>query len=152
MILNAKYDYSRASRIKDILPDEFCDSLDIKSYQIKAVHTRGRRVKRRLVRVVFYDFLKLLLDELMENNHRFISPSKEYFVFFIREKSKESVRRIYGNGIYRAVDPVRSEGKIYEYFIEFHFGGRVIRRPVRISYKRYMELVKRVNNGQRYFK
>jgi hypothetical protein len=152
MILNSRYDYSEASKIEEIIPDEFCDSLSIKSYQVKAKHNRGKRVKRRLVRSVFYDFMSILIDELMENNHRFISPSKEYFVFFIKEKSKESVRRIYNNGIYKAVDPIRSDGKIYEYFIEFHYGGRVIKRPVRISYKKYMELVKRVNKGQRYFK
>ncbi|UJP63999.1 hypothetical protein [Mongoliitalea daihaiensis] len=150
MFRNQKYDYSDAATIEDVLPDEFCDSLEIKSYQVKAIHNRGKRVKRRLVRSVFYDFLNLLIDDLMETNNRFVSPSKNYFMFYIKEKSFESVRRIYKNGIYKAVDPVLSNGKIYEYFMEFHMGSKVVRRPVRISYRKYMELVKKVNKGKRY--
>lgn len=149
---NAKYDYSEASKIDHIIPDEFCDSLDIKSYSVKAKHKRGRRVKRRAVRNVFFDFLNVLIEELMEKNHRFVSPTREYFVLFIKEKSYESIRRIYKNGIYQDVDPIQSEGKIYEFFIHFHVDGRVVRRPVRISYKKYKELIERVNKGQRYFR
>lgn len=150
MFKNQKYDYSDASKIEDVLSDEFCDSIDVKSYQMKVKHNRGKRVKRRFVRSVFYDFLNILIDELMENNHRFVSPNKDYFLFYIKEKSPESIRRIYNNGIYKNVDPIHSEGKIYEYFMEFHISGKVVKRPVRISYKKYLTLISKVNKGERY--
>jgi|GEM_PF-3277376 hypothetical protein len=151
-MFESKYDYSDAAKIEQLIPDEFCDSMGIKSYQVRAVHNRGKRVKRRLVRSVFHDFLTLLVEELMNTNNRFISPNKEYFVFFIKEKSPQSIRRIYSNKIYTTIDPVKSGGKIYEYFIHFHLQKKTVKRPVRISRKKYLELITRVNKGQRYFK
>lgn len=150
---NRNYNYDNAAKINDIIPFDFCDGLNIKCSQIDNNFNRGKRVKRRFVQRIFFDFLKLVIDDCINRNAKFISPSRYWWALYIKEKRKKSLEQIVKNGkTYNDVDFIRSDGKIYEFvFYSPYLIKRRRYRAVRIGWKKYKELVQKVNDGMRYF-
>lgn len=160
---NSLYDYSNAATINDVLPLEFCQSLQIQASQVQAKYKNGKRVKRQYVQKIFYDFLKLIIDECMQKNVCFISPTVPYFAIYIKKKMDWETGRILKRGkTYNNVDLIESDCLIYEFvfFMNLRKGigrnanplNRLKRyRAIRIGHTKYMELIDRVNKGQRYY-
>lgn len=143
-------DYSKAKKIKDIIPDSFYDNLDAdlkKSYKCSNYNKRVR------LRAVYFDFLKLMIDDCIEHNTKFISPHQIGFSVCIRKqhklKTKSILKRI--DKVYTDVDLIASEGNIYEMvLVAVHLPRK--KWNVRIGYHDYKRIMKHVNEGKRYFK
>ena len=138
-----RYDYSRAIKIRSIVPDHFIDSLGMK----------GKRIDiGKQCRALFFDFLRLVVDDCIENNNKFNSPNRKTFSIAIREKSEWECEHILNNidKKYKDVDVLRSSGKFYHFVFHSLYVGVKAHRPIRISFGRYKQLIKNVNQGKRY--
>lgn len=150
---NKTYNYRFAKKIKDVVPDTFVESLKIDTSSLNKAYCRRRSKRNAYVRGVFFDFLRLLIDDCITNNHRFISPNREYFAVYIREKNKGEQERILGrvSKVYIDMDILGSDGKVYEFVLYSKFLHPNWYRQIRIGHHKYKELMVKVNNGKRYF-
>ena len=147
------YCYERASKIKDLFPEEFCDSLFLKPDEMNVKVSHGKVRKHRYIRRIFFDFLKLMIEDCIENNSKFTAPCYPTFQVFIKEKPDFEVKKILRRKAYKMVDLVESDFKIYEFTFfspYMHKGNQY--RSIRISYTHYKQLAQKVNEGKRYFK
>jgi hypothetical protein len=138
----ARYDYSHAVVMKELITDEHAKHFDI---NIKPSY-RGKKA-----RAIFADFMCLVIDDLIENGGTFMSPNKVPIWIFIKEQNKISQKRILSNisKIYTEVDLMKSNGKFYEFVLrQSSIPGRF--RSIRIGHSKYKKLIKAVNNGARY--
>lgn len=144
----AQYDYTGCAGIKNILPVAWFEKQHIDSSRMKY---KGRKthVYRRL-RAVFFDFIKLVVDDCIEHNSMFTSPGPKEFSIYITEKTDKEVLSILKRGAYKDVDVINADGKIYQFYIRSTHIGPLMWRHVRIGYRRYWEMAKRVNEGKRY--
>jgi hypothetical protein len=139
---NQRYDYSKAVRLNYILMDDFIMSLDFG-------RTLDKQRRRKLSNSIFLEFVRLALDEVMEDNSKLILPTTPSLILYIRRKRKHDLKySILTKGIYNDVSLMLSDGKIYEFALYSQEMGYTY--PIRISYTKYKELIARVNNGQRY--
>lgn len=148
------YDHSDARKIGDILNDQFIESLGIDTRTLNKLPNRNRRFRNVYVRCVFFDFLKLMIDDCIKNNHVFISPNKDYFTIQIREKPRQEQKRLLKrtSRTYTRVNIIKSNGKFYEFVLKSrHLPGKK-HRKIRVGHHKYMEIIDNVNNGKRYFK
>lgn len=152
MFDNQKHCYKNAAKINDIIPADFVSTLDIPNDAIKTRFNRGARVKKQFAQKIFFRFLSLMIDNCMENNTRFISPSRYWFSICIKEINKGNRNRILKNRkIYQDVDLIASDFKIYEFVLRSSYlKGYNQNRRIRIGYAKYKDLVKKVNTGTRY--
>lgn len=149
---NQTRDYSDAAKINDIIPEEFVKKLIIPNDAIPNKFNRGIRVKKQFAQKIFFRFLKIIIDECIQKNVRFISPSRYWFTIFIKEINSGNRKRILKNKeIYKEVDLIKSDFKIYEFVLRSSYLiGRLNNRRIRIAYQKYKELIQMVNNGMRY--
>lgn len=103
-------------------------------------------------RAVFYEFLKLVIDDCAATNCRFWSPGQKKFALYICEKNELETEIILRKGTYKYVDFLRSDGLIYQFFIYSRWLTQIRYRPVRIAYKRYQQIAEGVNDGKRYMR
>lgn len=96
--------------------------------------------------------MKLMIDDCIKNNHKFISPNKDYFSIYIRLKNEGERKRILrrSDRVYLDMDILASDGKIYEFVIYSKLLSPRLRQ-IRIGHHKYKELTQEVNNGRRYF-
>lgn len=138
-----QYDYSGALRVRDLLHSRFLAGLDFG-------RTLDARRRRKAASAVLLRFLELAQRRLLEKGDRLLLPCHPLAVLYICEKTPLERLRIRRNRrIYRGVNPVLSDGKLYEYVLYLAALRRKVR--VRIPYTLYQELVGRVNAGQRYY-
>lgn len=141
---NQQHDYTRAIKIKTLIPNHYLDKIGIKGRK-KDTYARARSV--------FFDFMRLVIDDCIENNNKFFSPNKQYFVLYINEKSRKQHEVIFKkiDKVYKGVDLIKSNGKIYQFvFYSRNLQGKKY-LPVRIGHHKYLEMVDKVNKGKRYF-
>lgn len=148
---NKVYDYSDAKKIGDVIPDAFVRKLNLNQSELPAY--KCGKSKGRYVRGVFFDFLALMIDDLIENNYQFVSPNRYSFKVYIRQKARAEQRRLLTrtSKIYKDVDLIASQGKFYEFCLHsWKLPGKKSRK-VRIGHHKYKDLTRQVNNGRRYF-
>jgi len=149
-----QYDYSNASLMTDFFSEEFLEKVNIKQDQISEVkYKRGKRVRLMLCRNVFSVFLQILINDCIENNTKFLFRGRYWFYIYIKKITPGNFNRIINNGIYKTVNLIDSDFSIYEfvfYSVYLNLGERF--RRIRINYDTYQELIKKVNNGKRYYK
>lgn len=135
------YDYSHAVRLPHLITDEYAKKWNLKAKPV----WKGKRA-----RSIFCAFMKLVIEDMIENGNVFISPNIDHFRLFIKEKTIDSRRMILQNGkTYTDVDLIKSDGKIYEFVLsQSKIPGKF--RSVRISYTEYKKVIKKVNEGMRY--
>jgi hypothetical protein len=152
MFDNQRHCYKNAAKIHDLINEEFVKTLNIPNEAIKTKFNRGIRVKTQFAQKIFFRFLALVIDRCMEQNGKFISPSRYWFAIYIKEINKGNRNRILRNRkIYTDVDLIASDFKIYEFVLRSSYlRGYDQNRRIRIGYRKYKELVKKVNNGNRY--
>jgi len=150
---NKTYNYKFAKKIRDVIPDEFVESLGIDTSTLNRKYCRRRSKRNAYVRNVFFDFLRLMIDDCIENNHKFISPNKEYFSVYIRLKKEGERKRILSriDKVYVDMDILASDGKIYEFILYSKSLHPQWFRNIRIGHHKYKELMQQVNKGRRYF-
>ena len=151
---NKTYDYSNARKIKDVFPDMFIESLGIDTRKLMHLPERGKRFRNTYIRAVFFDFLRIMIHDCIENNSVFVSPNLESFKILIREKPMKEQKRLMKrtSRTYTRVNLIKSHGKFYEFVLKSrHFEGKK-HRKIRIGHHKYMQLLDRVNSGKRYFK
>lgn len=154
---NQKYDYSKAWRMRHILPDKYilaevrlrpdqvtkpdCPTLD---------YHKNRRCQ--VARAVFMRFIEMVVDDMIQNNSSFVSPNMDYFTLKIRKCSDPKTRHLLEQSgtAYQDVNIFRSDGQVYEMVLQ----SKALPFPtwqVRISHAKYKQVVRNVNNGKRYF-
>ena len=145
---NTLFDHSKDPGTKDMFTKEFVKELDLPD----SLTENGRiRTKQRLAGNIFKDFMGMILDDCMYNNVQFHSPTHPRLKIYIREKPKKEFKRIFGSGkknLYKETNLIDSDFKIYEYIATC---TSFLRRPIRVSHKRYTKIQKLVNNGMRYW-
>lgn len=148
---NQRYDYYEAAKIADLVPDHWITKQDIDA-STWGLRGNKREISKRC-RAVFIDFLGLVIKDCIENNVRFYSPGNRNFQLFINEKPAWETEKIYKKikKVYRHVDLIGSDGKIYQFVLYSRFIGYKAYRPVRIGQKDYRRIVELVNAGKRYF-
>ncbi len=153
MFDNQKRSYRTASKINNIVSEDFVKSLEIPNNVIQTKFNRGTRVKKQFAQKIFFRFLKIIIQECITNNVKFISPSRYWFAIYIKEVNNANKKRILKTkGIYNNVDLISSDFKIYEFVLRSSYlTGYNQNRRIRISYNKYKELVEEVNLGKRYF-
>lgn len=141
---NNVYDYSNAIKLRHIISDNFCNTIK-KDFKTK------KHDKKKVIRGIFLEFIKLMIEDLIEHNYRFRSPNKEGFSIRIQEKHECGVNQIIASGkTYLDVDLIASDAKIYEFaFFSIHL--KYWNRKIRIGHSTYKKLVQKVNQGRRYF-
>lgn len=146
------YDYSNATKFRDLFSDEFLESLEIKNEQLThVVFKRGKRVHLEFIRSVFTAYMKAIVQDCMDNNTKFIAPGRFWFTIYIAKISDSNLNRILKSGIYKNVDLLRSEFNIYQFmFYSPYLKKSDNKRRIRINYPKYNELIEKVNNGRRY--
>jgi hypothetical protein len=144
---NARRDLSNATLIRGILPDQFLNELQFN----RAAIAKGKEEQRKKMRVYFIEFLKLVIDDCITRNIRFYSPTLKRVEIFLTEKPPQEVVNKIKKGLYNDVDLIQSDGKVYHLHFFSHFVGPRPFRRCRISYKKYKEVVARVNKGMRYY-
>ena len=152
MFKNQKRSYKNAAKINDVISEDFVRKLDIPNEVIQTKFNRGIRVKKQFAQKIFFRFLKIIIEECINKNVRFVSPSRFWFSIYIKEMSQGNKNRILRNKkIYNNVDLIKSDFKIYEFVLRSGYlqGSNKYRR-IRISYAKYQELIEKVNNGSRY--
>lgn len=150
MLPNQQHYYKDAKTIKDVISPEFVQTLNLKSYQFDVKTTRGHVRKERFAQKVFATFLDLVITDLIENNNKFLSPTKNWFTIFIREVSPMNKKKILASKAYQNVDLIQSDFKFYEFvFYSSYLYDKY--RSIRISYIKYKELIAKVNEGKRYY-
>lgn len=142
-----RFDYQNTKKTRDLLPDEFLDNME------SCVHARigvGKRQQRERMRACFVDFMKLVIDDCMQNETVFLGPNMPRVRILICEKNIEYVIKRLKGGAYTDTNIIKSDGKFYEF--RFHCSALNPRpwNPVMIGYKKYKELVQLVNSGKRY--
>jgi uncharacterized membrane protein YheB (UPF0754 family) len=144
--------YKNAAKINDIIPEDFVKTLKITNDVIKTRFNRGSRVKKQFAQKIFFRFLSLMIDDCIENNSKFVSPSRYWFAVYIKQINNGNRNRILKNRkIYTDVDLIASDFKIYEFVLRSSYlKGYNQNRRIRIGYKKYKELVSKVNKGSRY--
>lgn len=139
---NSKYDYSNAITLVDLLPDEDCERWEV----------CGRKMHRgKKARAIFGDFLAIMLDDIIENGNVYYAPIVEELRIYIQHQKRANVERILRNSskIYKDVDLIKSDGKFYEFVLYSRsIPGKY--RSIRINYKKYKQIIKKVNEGMRY--
>jgi hypothetical protein len=149
---NQKYNYVNAPGIRTLFPNGVFKKIEIKNEWTGSKNNRGAKVKDPFIRAIFMDFLKIVVQDCIERNVKFIAPVLGSFSIFISEKSKEAVRRdLNAKGIYENVDPIASEFRIYQFSVKNRNAKRLF-WPVRISNNIYSQIVDRVNKGQKYLR
>lgn len=105
------------------------------------------------MRKLFMDFIKLVVDDCIENNHKFLSPNQKYFFIYIREKREPEYQFIMNKitKCYTGVDLIKSDAKIYEFVLYSKYLHPKWFRQIRISHYKYMTLIDKVNKGRRYW-
>lgn len=142
------YDYSMASKIGNIIPDAWLKKQKIDTSKMKYGGKKMHAFRR--CRSLFFEFLRLVIDDCIQTNCRFWSPGQKKWALYICEKTALEIDIILKKGIYEFVDVIKSEGLIYQFFIYSRWIGQIRNRPVRIGYSKYRELAERVNRGKRY--
>lgn len=145
------YDYTDAKKIKDVIPIRFTRKLEL-SKEMKAFYQKtGKR--DRYIRGVFFDFLKIMIEDLIENNHVFVTPNMVSYKIFIKEKHPTEQAIIRGNlgRKYKCIDPIASDGKSYEMILRSRDIPRLKYRKIRIGNSHYQQIIEKVNQGKRYF-
>lgn len=153
MFPNQLRSYRTAAKINDVIDEPFVHTLDIPNSAIQAKFNRGIRVKKQFAQKIFFAFLKLLIDDCIQNNAKFVSPTRFWFAIYIKEINRNNRKRILKTkGIYENVDLIKSDFKIYEFVLRSSYlTGYNRNRRIRIGYNKYKELVEAVNEGKRYF-
>jgi hypothetical protein len=153
VLKNNFYVYDKAAGLNEILPLKFVDTIGLENKQmVDDKFPRGTKVRRRFMQRVFVEFLNLMLNDAIDNNTKFISPSRYWFSIYIREKGKKDMGRIGRNSkIYGDVDFIESDGKVYEFVFQSPYLPKGKYRSIRIGWTMYQKLVKKVNEGMRYF-
>lgn len=147
------YCYEKAAKIKDLFPEAFCEGLFLKPAEMNVKATDGKLRKQRYIRRIFFDFLKIMIEDCIENNSKFTAPCYPTFRVFIKEKPDFEVRKILEKNTYKMVNLVESDFKIYEFCFYSPYLKRKNRyRNIRVGYKHYNQLAEKVNQGKRYFK
>jgi hypothetical protein len=149
------YCYKNAVHLVDIFSDEFVQGLGIQQDQLTNLKfTRGLRVRKTIARNTFSVFLNELVDECINKDIKFMNGGKFWYYLYLNAISEGNFNRIIKNGkIYTDVNLIESDFKIYEMLMFAKWKSRgpdVVK--VRITYKKYKELVKKVNEGKRFQK
>ena len=146
-----QYDYSNSKKIHSIIPKSLVASTPVKKSQIDP--KAYQHSKDRMFRNIFYDFLKMVIDDCIENNDKFVSPNMQSFSVYIREKATAEKHRLLKTSaeVYRNVDIIKSDGKFYEFVLVSRWLRGSKYRKIRIGHSKYKEIVKKVNEGKRYF-
>lgn len=150
---NKRNNYDYFSKMDDLFSEEFVSQIGIYPSQMHDLQfNRGMKVKRRFAQRIFLEFLQMVVRECVEGNKKFISANKNYFCIYIRQMPEAMKKRILSNDqIYTNVDLLSSGFNMYNFVLYSPFlpkGSRM--RSLRISYGEYKDLVRRVNEGQRY--
>lgn len=144
--------YRNSAKINQIIAEDFVRKLEIPNEVIATKFNRGIRVKKQFAQKIFFRFLKIIIEECLHKNVRFISPSRFWFSIFIKEMNQVNRQRILKNKeIYKEVDLISSDFKLYEFVLRSSYlRGYKNNRRIRIAYQKYRELIQLVNKGQRY--
>lgn len=144
---NARRDLSEATKLRGILPDPFLDELEFK----RAAIGKGRREQRKKMRALFVEFLKLVIDDCIQRNVRFYSPTRNRVEVYITEKTDKEIFTKFKRGLYGDVDLIKSDAKVYQLYFFSHFIGPRPFRKCRMGYTKYKEVMAKVNKGMRYY-
>lgn len=144
--------YRDAAKINEIISEDFVRKLEIPNEVIATKFNRGIRVKKQFAQKIFFRFLKIIIEECMLKNVRFVSPSRFWFSIYIKEMNKNNRQRILKNKeIYKDVELINSDFKLYEFVLfSSYLKGFNNNRRIRIAYQKYKELIRLVNKGKRY--
>jgi hypothetical protein len=144
-----RYSYDKALRLKHIFSPLFVKGLGMSCADFfSTTHRSGTRAKRIYINNVFASAIRFIMDTCINEDARFNGYRNSYSIY-IRRKSETDIDRILKTGIYKGVDLIESEFNFYEFTFYARPGKYA---GVRISYKRYQELVGLVNHGKRYIK
>jgi hypothetical protein len=148
------YNYDKDDKLTSFYDTEFLEKLDLKAEQMEnLVFKRGKRVKLSFTRSVFVAFMKLVVDDCIKNDVKFVAPGKAWFYIYISKTPDANVERIIRTNIYKDVDMFASGFSVYEftfYSVYLPQGNRY--RSIRIGYKKYKDVIAKANTGFRYAK
>ena len=106
------------------------------------------RDQRQLAKQIAWEFLTTLLDELIATGDQYLFPTRNYARLRIVAAPDSISRKRLELGRYQMVQPFATEGRTYEFRLDFKRFGHWGKRHCRVDLPRYYKLCHLVNTGQ----
>lgn len=140
---NLRYNIKRIVTVSDIF----------KRFNIKKkcgfVPRQRKRFKEQM-RAGFNYLLNCIIDDIIENNTTFVFPTvgKTDVHFCLIVDEGEIAKEKFQNGIYKNLDPLKTNFKGCYFGVVYRVGSKVKKYPIYIGKERIKRLYDNINNGK----
>lgn len=146
-----KYALGYAFTSHDLFMNFPVDKLKMTVEQCKQIYSDGN--KRDLAASIFIDSVKIIIDDIIENNVQFKLPVLGTTQSYINVKRTfgEKFKKAFKNGKWRDVDFLVSNFSGYQLEFEMQGKNKITRtKPIYLSSEDKDRLTTNVNNGKQY--
>lgn len=114
---------------------------------VKELREHGFHDKRELINDICSYALKMITDDIIENNVRFNLPSIKESYIQLKGIHGDDFINARKNGAFREVDPFKSNFSGYMLTYNFQNNKRVVTKPIYVEKARKAIITKKTNEG-----
>lgn len=145
------YALGHAFSTKDLFMNFPIEKLKITNEQCTEIYSDGN--KRDLCASIFITALKLVIDDIIDNNIHFKLPGigRTQSYIYMKRTQGDKFKKAFRNGKWRDVDFIESNFSGYQLVLEMQSGKRLPReKSIYLSPKDKQRITDNTNNGKQY--
>lgn len=144
--LKNKYSFAHYLWISDIFPKKW-DYKYIKGSE-NFIKKNRCNSKAQLARKIFFKFLRMVLDDMIDNKVCFVFPTRVSSWMRVEEMEDKWAKKCRQRGVYQNVDLLKTDFKLCH--VVYKMKDRP-KRNVRIHHDDYERIVDKMNQGEKYY-